>query len=206
MYVVISYGRPGMLDLVKQQMSVYILMVNISSAICCRRGTVQVWCVWSHSFSKVDLFVTGERLLECDTVALVSLNQQVELFVTGERWLECDIYSFGLTPPSDQQIKLFVTGERALECDICGFSLTPSTSWIVCYRRETIQVWCVWLQFHSINKFNHPQAQAHWWATVYVWPVWLCLLQLQRCAGPQEETTWLSRSQTTNTSKYFLYL
>ena len=48
-----------------------------------------------------DLFVTGERLLECDTVALVSLNQQGELFVTGDRWLECDIYSFGLAPSTN---------------------------------------------------------------------------------------------------------
>ena len=54
--------------------------------------------MWSHSFGKVDLFVTGERLLDCDIVALVSLNQQGELFGTGDRWLECDIYSFGLTP------------------------------------------------------------------------------------------------------------
>ena len=83
-YVVMLYGRPGILDLVKQQMSVCILMVNVSSAICCGRGTVQIWCVWSHSFSKVDLFVTGERLLECDTVALVSLNQQRDLCYRGE--------------------------------------------------------------------------------------------------------------------------
>ena len=52
----------------------------------------------------MDLFVTGERLLECDTVALVSLNQQGELFVTGDRWLECDIY-IALALPH-QQIKL----------------------------------------------------------------------------------------------------